>query len=513
MDAPGNLSSEDYKDYMPELANLDLNNFDEPLGKSAVKMDHLVSHPLNCAGQAMQSTSVCNTLMSSSSLVDHQRKHSHQSLNHNRHSPVDNGTMQPLSAFNTVPTSNMNPAIIPHIDPNSRMNFDDNYNTSWPPGLMSMSFRHNSGFLGHDGPLDLRGPPGAEIDASWMKREYLDQGYINPMTSRMPHLRPSVHNGFSNGGLSNLLDSNPIHGDPAPSGQMGSHTGQLTGASHHNSPQHPELTLLQNSSMSHLQGGHQGMHPQLSENHYQPYQSMPPHHGMSQGIGGQLSHLNAIGNGNVSANPNRNGHGSSSTSSRSSNQSSQSSKSSRTVEYNAGNGTAKEKKIDDSSLIQLSVRELNKRLNGLSKDDIIRVKQKRRTLKNRGYAQNCRTKRMEQKRTLEEKLKDQTDLISKLKGENSRLHMENQNLKEENQKLRYYSTQYHSTMSTPMQGRLVGLHNHGSHQNQSAVGQQQVVSTTSGTPNPNEVQQDCSSSLSSASSGNSTPNSSTMYEY
>ncbi|XP_054709762.1 transcription factor MafF-like [Uloborus diversus] len=57
--------------------------------------------------------------------------------------------------------------------------------------------------------------------------------------------------------------------------------------------------------------------------------------------------------------------------------------------------------LDDSSLIQLSVRELNRRLHGYPRDVIQRIKQKRRTLKNRGYAQNCRTKRIALKCELE----------------------------------------------------------------------------------------------------------------
>ncbi|KAL3103285.1 hypothetical protein niasHS_002471 [Heterodera schachtii] len=55
----------------------------------------------------------------------------------------------------------------------------------------------------------------------------------------------------------------------------------------------------------------------------------------------------------------------------------------------------------DWELIRLSVRELNQRLVGQDRSVVSAVKQKRRTLKNRGYALNCRTRRMRNQQQLE----------------------------------------------------------------------------------------------------------------
>ena len=76
----------------------------------------------------------------------------------------------------------------------------------------------------------------------------------------------------------------------------------------------------------------------------------------------------------------------------------------------------------------MTVRELNQILHGLPKEEIARIKQKRRTLKNRCYAQNCRSKRLCLKNNLEIANMDLKKKLQCLKADRDNLQLKLANL-------------------------------------------------------------------------------------
>lgn len=99
------------------------------------------------------------------------------------------------------------------------------------------------------------------------------------------------------------------------------------------------------------------------------------------------------------------------------------------------NGTS----LTDDELVTMSVRELNAHLRGLTKDEILQLKQRRRTLKNRGYAASCRVKRVTQKEELE---KQKTALqleVDKLATENATMKVELDSLRSKYEALQSFA--------------------------------------------------------------------------
>ncbi|CAQ00065.1 Protein CBR-MAF-1 [Caenorhabditis briggsae] len=57
--------------------------------------------------------------------------------------------------------------------------------------------------------------------------------------------------------------------------------------------------------------------------------------------------------------------------------------------------------LSDEELAHITVRQLNQKLMGQDRNVVLQWKQKRRTLKNRGYALNCRARRVQNQMQLE----------------------------------------------------------------------------------------------------------------
>nr|KAG5707726.1 hypothetical protein BaRGS_003301 [Batillaria attramentaria] len=80
--------------------------------------------------------------------------------------------------------------------------------------------------------------------------------------------------------------------------------------------------------------------------------------------------------------------------------------------------------VSDDELVSLSVKELNRLLKGMTRDEVVKLKQRRRTLKNRGYAANCREKRISQKEVLETEKHQLKAEVDRLQRENDVVKME-----------------------------------------------------------------------------------------
>ncbi|XP_029163315.1 transcription factor MafB-like isoform X1 [Nylanderia fulva] len=148
---------------------------------------------------------------------------------------------------------------------------------------------------------------------------------------------------------------------------------------------------------------------------------------------------------------------------------------------NCNGSNPQDELMDDELLMSLSVRELNKRLHGCPREqvNVVRLKQKRRTLKNRGYAQNCRSKRLQQRQDLETTNRNLQTELQRTKIDMARLQQERDLYKQRYEMLRARQSHHHS-------------HNHNHHQQQTLQQQQQQQQqhqTPNQQPHPQQQQQ------------------------
>lgn len=94
-----------------------------------------------------------------------------------------------------------------------------------------------------------------------------------------------------------------------------------------------------------------------------------------------------------------------------------------TMDYDDGSGGGPFGFMTDEELSNLNIKDLNRKLKekGLNKETIEKLKQRRRTLKNRKYATDCREKKDTEVQTLEVTKDGEADHLGNLEKENEEL--------------------------------------------------------------------------------------------
>lgn len=291
-----------------------------------------------------------------------------------------NCSLPPSPEFAQVPGNTMSSPVMGQasVDPCCKGGLLDDSN-GMPWLTAQLRYGSNGVIVGQDGPLDLRGQCGPELDGAWLSPNMRSRNeYIEMQTNR-------VNNGHINGGgmqtrlMHSLVNGNNLN-NSIPNG--------VQQMQHHNN----------NNQIHHQQQN------QLYPNHH--------HHHHHQNIQNSGQNLNQ--NSNINSN----------ISNKNKNSNSQS------------NFPTSRDLLDDDQLVHLTVRELNRKLHGCPREEVVKMKQKRRTLKNRGYAQNCRTKRMAQRHELESKNRYLGAELQRNKEDYGKLRVDNDRLRVDYDRLR-----------------------------------------------------------------------------
>lgn len=315
----------------------------------------------------------------------------HHSLNNNNNISNNNceDKNQTVSSSSVSPTPNQN-----HLSNNNTGNNNQTNNQAYDNDQLAVSLLTNSHSFTNsitEQSIHLNYYP----TPSGLHHSTADNNFVLPRTAMLPMHN---NNGSQTITTSNLSTPSPLHNNSATSNQL--HTPIQT------SVVASQLGHQTNNQVQRLQ---QQMHAGNSDSFNQFIQQ--PHHQQTQPNHHQSLHLANLQNHQVHSGLFHHANQNSRCSTRYSNSNrlqeqqnlvsmqfeSNSNSSSNTLctttssatghNSSSGHHGMEPSQIDDHALIELSVRELNKRLHGKPREIIQKLKQKRRTLKNRGYAQ------------------------------------------------------------------------------------------------------------------------------
>ena len=99
--------------------------------------------------------------------------------------------------------------------------------------------------------------------------------------------------------------------------------------------------------------------------------------------------------------------------------------------------------LKDEDLVNLSVRELNKRIRGWPMCEVRKIRKRRRSLKNRGYANVCREKRRKEEHNIVQQREDMLAQLQRLRTELEQARKERDQYKAKNDELREMMGAWH----------------------------------------------------------------------